>query len=292
MFATVGFAVSTMLGTFLALLLERVNGRVRSASALEHALGIPVLGLMPRLPSRRARERTARYVTDKPLSEVTEAARSILTAAGLEAPGTPSGVLLVTSALPGEGKTTLSIALAAAVAAAGHKVLLVDLDLRRPKVARRLQARVRGAPRVVDCPADALPLEWPVQREPHSGIDFIDFVVDGQPPRRPLTLVQSAALRELVVAARRDYDYVILDSAPLLAVAEARIATRLVDRVVLATRWRRTDLEAVAHAARILQQVRAEIAGCVLTDVDMRKYRLYATDAGSYHGHHRGYYSN
>jgi Mrp family chromosome partitioning ATPase len=168
-------------------------------------------------------------------------------------------------------------------------VLLVDLDLRRPALSRRLSADAAGSAGLVDYLEGDLPFQQLVQHEPNTGIDF---VLAGRSPADPLAALQSPRLRHLIETVRKSYDYVILDSAPLLAVAEARTVARLADRVVLAARWRWTDTEAVSHAVRMLLQMQAQLAGCVLTDVRMSKYKLYATDAGSYYGQYRRYYAN
>jgi Mrp family chromosome partitioning ATPase len=166
-------------------------------------------------------------------------------------------------------------------------VLLIDLDLRRPTLHERVGA---GAPEggLVDYLNGVLPRERLIQREPESGIDF---VVVGRPPRNPLELLQSPKLHRLIESARREYDQIIIDCAPLLAVTDARVATRLADRVILAARWRRTGCDAVGGALRLLADVHAEVAGCVLTAVNMDQYRLYASgEAASYYRRYRRYY--
>lgn len=288
-FAMIGFTISSMLGGFLALVLERLNRRVGSAAALEQDLGVRVLGLMPRLPTREARRNVGRYMLEKPLSEFAESARTLLVGLQLSQPRWGAPALLVTSALPEEGKSTLCLALALAAARSGFKVLLVDLDLRRPALSRRLSGDTAGGAGLVDYLEAHLPFQELVQHEPSTGIDY---VLAGRSPADPLAALQSPRLRHLIDTVRKSYDYVILDSAPLLAVAEARSVARLADRVVLAARWRRTDTEAVSHAVRMLLQMQAELAGCVLTDVRMSKYKLYASDAGSYYAQYRRYYAN
>jgi Mrp family chromosome partitioning ATPase len=163
----------------------------------------------------------------------------------------------------------------------------MDLDLRRPTLAERVaEAPVQAG--LVDFLNGDLPRERLIQHEPKSGIDFI--VVGGQ-PRNPLELLQSPKLRRLIETARREYDQIIIDCAPILAVTDARVATRLADRIILATRWRRTGSDAVGSALRVLLGVRAEVAGCVLTAVNMNQYKLYASgEAASYYKRYRRYY--
>ena len=285
-FALVGFTLSLMLGSFLAFLIEGLDRRVRSGGELEREFGVSVLGVLPLISGRQAQLRPAHYVAERPFSGFAEAARSIVTGLRMS-DQSPTSVLMVTSALPEEGKTTLSISLAAGAANSGLKVLLIDLDLRRPTLHERV-GEGPDQPGLVDHLNGTLPRERLIQHEPESGIDF---VVVGRPPHNPLELLQSPKLRRLIETARRDYDQVIIDCAPVLAVTDARVATQFADRIILATRWRSTGSDAVGGALRILADVQAEVAGCVLTVVNMNQYRLYASgEAASYYKRYRRYY--
>jgi capsular exopolysaccharide synthesis family protein len=286
-FGMVGFTLSLMFGSLLAFLVEGLDRRVQSGGAIEREFGVNVLGVLPLIQGREAREHPAQYIADRPFSGFAEAARSIVTGLRMSDQGTSAPVLMVTSALPEEGKTTLSISLAAGAANAGLKVLLIDLDLRRPTLEERIaEAPAPGG--LVQFLNGTLARERLIQHEPKSGIDFI--VVGGQ-PNNPLELLQSPKLTRLIETARRDYDQIIIDCAPILAVTEARVATRLADRVILAARWRRTGSDAVGSALRVLLGVRAEVAGCVLTAVNMNQYKLYASgEAASYYKRYRRYY--
>jgi capsular exopolysaccharide synthesis family protein len=286
-FGLIGFTVSLMFGSLLAFLIDGLDRRVRSGAAIEREFGINVLGVLPLISGREARQRPAQYIAERPFSGFAEAARSIVTSLRMADQGAAASVLMVTSALPEEGKTTLSISLAAGAANAGLKVLLIDLDLRRPTLEERVaEAPVEGG--LIDFLNGTLPRERLIQHEPKSGIDFIAV---GPPPHNPLELLQSPKLSRLIEGARREYDQIIIDCAPILAVTDARVATRLADRIILATRWRHTGSDAVGGALRVLLGVRAEIAGCVLTAVNMNQYRLYASgEAASYYKRYRRYY--
>jgi capsular exopolysaccharide synthesis family protein len=287
-FAMVGFATSSMLGVGLGLVLERMNGRVRSVADLERALGLPVLGVAPRLPSRKARKYPARYIAQKPLSTMAESAFSILTSARSAKDGSEPVALLVTSALASEGKTTLSILLAATATALRYKTLLVELDLRRPTLNARLGAHA-DQPGLADYLLGELRRDQLIQRDPQSDIEYIPA---GLPPALPPALLTGPKLRELIDSLRSEYTCIILDSAPVLAVTEARITSCLADRVILAARWRKSHVSAVIDAASALRQASSDIAGCVLTDVDTSKYRLDALDRGSYYSNSQRYYTN
>lgn len=285
-FTLVGFTLSVMLGSLLAFLIEGLDRRVRSGSALEREFGVAVLGVLPLIGERQGRLRPAHHLAERPFSGFAEAARSIVTGLRMSDQG-PAPVILVTSALPEEGKTTLSISLATGAANAGLKVLLLDLDLRRPTLHERVSDNPdqRGLANYLD---GTLPRELLIQHEPQSGIDFI---VVGRPAHNPLELLQSPKLHRLIETARREYDQVIIDCAPVLAVTDARVATRLADRIILAVRWRHTGCDAVGGALRVLSDARAEVAGCVLTAVNMHQYGLYSSgEAASYYKRYRRYY--
>jgi polysaccharide biosynthesis transport protein len=285
-FAMVGFTLSVMSGAFLAFLLEGLDRRVRSGSAIERQFGVGVSGVLPLIAGREARARPARYVTERPFSGFAEAARSIVTGLRMSDQA-PASVLMVTSALPEEGKTTLSISLAAGAANSGLKVLLIDLDLRRPSLHERVGDGSRNDG-LVDYLSGSLPRERLIRRAPESGFDFVTV---GRSPSNPLELLQSPKLRRLIETARREYDLIIVDCAPVLAVTDTRVATRLVDRIILAIRWRRTTSDAVGGALRVLADARAEVAACVLTAVNMNQYGLYASgEAASYYKRYRRYY--
>lgn len=286
-FALIGFTASLMFGSFLTFLVERLDRRIQNAHTIERSLGLKVIGILPQVRDRSARQWPGRYVAERPLSAFAEATSSITNSLRSAVYGSDAPVFLITSALPHEGKTTLSISLAAAAVRSGLKTLLIDLDLRRPILAQHM-AEAPDLQGLAEHLRGELPLSELVHHEGKSGIDFVTV---GAGLDNPFEVLQSPRLRELVKTWRRDYDHIIIDSAPILAVTDTKFALRFADLVVLAARWKYTELDAVAQATRVLLEANVPISGCVLTVVNMKKYRLYASgEAGSYYRRFRGYY--
>lgn len=288
-FAGVGFTTSLMLGSMLAFIAEQLDRKVRSARSLERLLDIPALGVLPYIRQRRWRKHPASYIAQSPFTYYAEAAQGILAqldqAGGASRPAT----VMVTSALPDEGKTTLTVSLAAAAVRAGWRACVVDLDLRRPSVLSRLEPAEAVTCGVVDYVDGAAGLDDVVGWDPKSEIAF---VATGRWPKNPLRLIRSQGLDNLIAALRARFDLVIIDTPPLLALSETAMAARLADQFVLATRWSRTETAAAAEAAtRLLAAVQPRFVGFALTMVDPKKYRLYGRDeAGAYYKNYREYY--
>ena len=138
LFAAAGFLASGMLAALLALLLDRLDRGLRSAREVESALGLPTLALVPQLDKLKRGQRPYQYLMDKPLSAYTEAIRGVYMALKLTNIDRAPKVILVTSSLPEEGKTTIAVSLATFAARSHKRVLLIDLDLRHPSVHREL----------------------------------------------------------------------------------------------------------------------------------------------------------
>ncbi|HEX5795585.1 MAG TPA: CpsD/CapB family tyrosine-protein kinase, partial [Geminicoccaceae bacterium] len=188
-------------------------------------------------------------------------------------------VILVTSALPGEGKTSLAASLAVFAVQLGHRTLLVDLDFRRPAVAREFRFRPE---------ADVLALldgtarfEDAVRRDPYSGVDLL---AAGDDHGNPITLLTSERLIAVLGAARERYDQVIIDAPPVLGLPDAKALSPASDAILFVVHWDRTARDAAAAALRQLADVAARVTGVVLNQVDMKKHASYAYgDAAQYY---------
>jgi polysaccharide biosynthesis transport protein len=253
----VAFLVSLAVGCVVALLLEGPERGLRNAAEVEAVMGLPTLGVVPVAAAQDGRVHLA--VGREPATAYAGAVRSVLDA--IQAAG-PCKVLLVTSTLPGEGKTTLAVSLAALAALAGRsgRVLLIDLDLRQPNV-HRVLGHEAGAG-LVEHVMEGRPLAEVLRRDEATGIDFLPV---GAPTLDPSELIESQRMRQLLETGRAGYDLVVIDCAPVGIITDARIAAGLADKTVFVVQWRATEARAALDGARALRDAGVEPAGVVLT---------------------------
>ncbi len=269
LFAAVGFGVSFLGAFFLALLLERFDRTFKTGREVEATLGLMVLARVPLLKLPR-RQSPARYLLDKPLSLYAESIRSVYTGLKLGSADRPPRVVCVTSSLPEEGKTTLAVSLALFAARSGKRVLLVDLDLRHPSVHRELGWQVRSG--VVEYVLGESELEEVIHHDPETGLHFVPVRAQTS---NPTDVLESRALQELFTFARERFDLVVVDTAPVAAVTDGKLAALHADRVVFTIRWARTEQDAAEEAVCSLREIGIEPAGAVLTLVDLKRLASY-----------------
>ena len=268
LFALFGFTGSSLIGVLLAFLLERSDRGIRSARQLEASSDLACLAVCPRLPRTALRQgRPAHeYLLERPLSGYAESMRALQLALRQAQGGRLPNVIQVTSALPGEGKTTLAFSLAASLAQDGRRVLLFELDLRRARSAEHswsTAAAPAGQP---------APLFSEVRHDQRTGIDLI---LVGQPAGDAHTILSSAALADAMRRLRRRYDHVVVDSAPLLGLRDGELVARLVDATILAVRWQSTSVQMVRDATNALRSASAPLRGAVVTQAEFDRRAPY-----------------
>ncbi len=285
-FLLAGFLGSFLLSSGLALVLESLAKGLRSARETERATGLPVLALVPELALKR-RQLPHQYLLDKPLSLYTEAIGAVFVAI-TSALGERGRIVLVTSSLPEEGKTTLVVSLGTFAARSGKRVLLLDLDLRHPSVHRNLGGPT--PPGVVEVLEGSASLEEAVRKDEDTGVDFLP--VKGR-TANPIALLAGERMRALFAHLRDRYDLVLLDTAPVASVTDARILAPLVDRVLYVVQWNKTPAALVAEEVAALRELGANLTGIVLTRVDLAKHAKYGhTDRYGYYKKSQRYYLN
>jgi uncharacterized protein involved in exopolysaccharide biosynthesis len=279
-------------GCFLAVILERLDRGLRSAGEISEALGIPCIGLVPAL-RRMGRKRPHDFLRMQPFAAYTEAIRSVVvTALQLGAPSGGPKVILVSSSVPNEGKTTLAVSFAVYAALLRPRVLLIDFDFRHSATLRELGGKPEKA--VIEAGDPDQPFAAAIQRIPDLSLDYLPLcrsAVD------PLGLFAGEEVRRLLDRLREDYDCVVIDSPPLLAVAEARLLALVADKVLFAVRWGGTRREVAQSALNLLRAQGSmergqNFIGAVVTQVNLKKHALYRYgDTGEFSVKYKKYFS-
>jgi capsular exopolysaccharide synthesis family protein len=202
--------------------------------------------------------------------------------------GTVPKTVLVTSALPKEGKTSTAIALARRAAFLGDKVLLIDGDFRHPMATQKL--KLKQHPGIGDVISGAVQLEEALQRDEASGLVFLS---SGKTKDDPVAILGSERFRKFLDVLKETFDLIIFDSSPILAVAEPQILARMVDECLVLVRWGKTPRQAAIAGIKQLQDFGAQVAGLAMTQVDVTQQSYYGYgEYGYYTGKMKGYYSD
>ncbi|MCZ7437258.1 polysaccharide biosynthesis tyrosine autokinase [Micromonospora sp. WMMC241] len=262
-----GGLLGLLAGAGLAVLRGLADVRMRDAAALQRVTGSPLLG---EIPFESGAKTAPLIVGDAATSARAEAVRKLRTNLRFVDVHEPARVIAVTSALQGEGKTTMACNTAIALAEAGWRVLLIDADLRRPKVADYLG--VDGGVGLTDVLVGDVQVGDVVQR---WGEKSLLVLPSGAAPPNPSELLGSKAMSDLLVALRESADIVIIDTAPLLAVTDGVVVAVQADGALLITQQGRTSRGQVAAAARSLSSVSVRLLGCVLNMAKVGKADAY-----------------
>lgn len=279
----IGALAGLALGFAGSIARERADRSLRNREQVLEHTGLPVLAEVPRAP-RGGRPLLSDLAAGAPPAEAYRRLRTNLTFAGVEQ---PVRTLVVSSALPTEGKSTTALNLALALAETGARTLLVDADLRRPALAGLLD--LEGTAGLTNVLAGQAALGDVVQTVASSDLDVL---ASGTVPPNPSEMLGSTAMRHLMDAARSAYDFVIVDTPPLLPVTDAAVVSRHVDGVVVVARHGRTKREDLVAAAETLRTVGARLLGVVLNFVprksDRSAYHAYPARPGHSVGRRAG----
>jgi len=277
-----------MLGLLLAFAAERLDTGFRTTAQVEDLLGIPVLSTVPEIKtSDKTPVQAADLVIDKPMSSFAESIRGIQLGLTLANVDQKPKVVVVTSSVPGEGKTTMAISLARVAASSGLKVIIVDGDLRRPNVAKALGAPAYEAG-LIEALTGSHELDQCIQRDPRSDACVLPCL---HTPPSPSDVLAAASMERLVSQLSKAFDLVIIDSAPILPVNDTKILSRMADAMLFVVQWEKTPREAVVSALRSLADVHAPLSGIALARADNARFRYYSYGYQSYYNYSK-YYSD
>lgn len=192
----------------------------------------------------------------------------------------PYRVIQVISSKPGEGKTTATLNLAAVYAEKKRKVIVLDLDLRNPKLHRAFKLHVNDRPGITQFILGKAKIEDVI----YNGENGIDIITRGEKIAFPETLLESKALGELISKLKEIYEYIIIDCPPSLVVTDSMIISKYVDCQLLIAKYKQTKKAELAETIRMFRKIKGNIAGIVLNGSK--------NQSGAYHGRYYGYYSN
>ena len=288
-----GLIFGILAGIGAIFLAEALDSGIATSEDIERYLGVASLGSVPLLSSTQAGAKggaiqsPAEMIVEKPLSAFAEAFRNLRTSIVYSRVDKQVRVIAVTSSLPGEGKTTTAFCLGRAMAMSGSRTVVVDCDVRRSNINRLLgQEPAVGLMEVL---AGKATLDQALILDSASGCWFLPLARSSFTPK---DLFGGAAMHNLLTELKTRFEFVLLDTAPVLPVADTRSLAPQADVVVFLTQWRRTPRRAVQAAFELLRSVGADIAGVALTQVDVREQARYSYgDAGYYYGVYRKYYA-
>lgn len=298
-----GLMLGLVGGVSLAFILEALDNTVRTPDQVETISGLPSLGIIPLSlgatgkaqkaqpasllpvkanPNQARNTEMAMVAHHRPKSEVAESYRALRTSILLSSIGQAPKVLLMTSALPQEGKTTTSVNTAIVLAQKGDRVLLVDADMRRPSIHNSLKIRNRiGLSSILSgnaTPEDAIVIS-PV-------LPNLFVLPAGPTPPHPAEMLGSNVMKAFLAQWREQYDHIVIDTPPVLSVTDAVLLSVDADAVVLVIRSGRTTKEALRRSRELLTQVNSRLMGVVVNAVDLQSpdaYYYYGSNYGAYY---------
>ena len=285
-------------GCIFAFLADYLDRRIKTLEQAEAVSGVPALAAVPLIGTRELAARAKRgrdelgrynprtmrllppalqpplmrYAIDEPGTFFAEAIRAVRLAIQRTMRIQPLKVVLVTSALDNEGKTTLAANLALSLATLGIKTLLIDGDLRNPQLTRALSPHANAG--LMEVAKGQVSLDRAILLDRSSGLSIlpspavkdVDIITE---------LMFSERIVEIIDHLRQHYELIIIDSPPLVPLVDGRALAELSDRIILAMGWDQTPQEVVTHTVNLLSPVRDRILGTVLTRVDLSRLRFY-----------------
>jgi polysaccharide biosynthesis transport protein len=280
-----------ILGFGAAFLLESVENGFATIEQVERTLQLPVLAMVPQLADSERRIQghavpIPEYVVRKPLSPLGESVRSVRVSTQMSDADQQPRLMMVTSAIPSEGKTTIALSLAFSAALSNQRVLVMDCDLRHCSTSKYF--KLTDGPGLTDLLLGQATSDQAFRRGP---IPQMSILPAGTPTRQAPDILGSETMRALLDALRSLYDAVIIDAPPLTPVIDSALLSKHVDKVVLVVRWRTTPREIAARAVAAIDRPRQKIAGVVLNNIQPGRMSSYSPYYRYYHKRYQTYYA-
>lgn len=264
-----GFALSLFIGITLAFLLEHLDDTIKYPDAVEDRLNLPLLGTVIRLETEK--DAPEKATLENVSSDFSESFKSIRTAVLLSSASTFPMCMLVTGTAPSDGKTTATVNLAASMAQAGRQVLLIDADMRRPRIHKILELNNnKGLSSFLTGLAGIDIIQKSRQQN-------LDVITSGPIPPNPSELLISELEKKLTRLKQSHYDLIIFDSPPILTVSDGLILGKYVDSIILVARAGKTTWELIEKGRRALVNIGGKILGVIINgkDIKEKNYNYY-----------------
>ena len=276
LYTILGFTISFTGSAIFVMLLEILDRKVRSKKQIERLFGIKALGSVTYNNETAKTGKPHKYLKTKSRSRYAEDLRLVYAALRSGRKRGPCQVVMVASSLSGDGKSTFATSLATTAAQWRQRVLLMDLDLRHPSIGPITGIKAqRGIVEIIE--EDLYPQDVIVRSD--CGFDVLPVV---RPPENPANLMSGDEMRHMFRILREEYDWIFIDSAPMLAVSESRFIIDFADLVIFCSRWGRTPLSAIGASLNILKnEAGSKLAGAVLLATNPKKYFLYENEDGA-----------
>ena len=284
-----GLVLGVAAAASLVLLLELLDNRVSSGEEVEENFGQPFLGNVPLLPGGlgSSKPHPARYLVTHPMSAFAESMRNLRAAVKFADIDNPAKLVTITSSFPHEGKTSLSLSLARMSAMTGARTLVIDGDFRRRQLTETSGLKPKTG--LIEHLMGEVELEEAIQRDTETELDVLPLTKSRNTTR---DVFGSKAFDALMTQLKSRYDLIVIDTAPILLMAESRVIAAKSDQVIVAARWRRTSRAALHQTLGVLREFNARVAGVALTFVDLKRLNKHSGAALSNYKAYSKYYVN
>ncbi len=273
----------------LVFVIEQLNPGIRSPEQIHDLFNMSTMGIIPL--QQEGKEDPNDFVLTKPQSGLAEAINTLRISLSLLNPDAAVKSILITSSVPGEGKSTLATMLARMSAASGQHTVVVEADIRRPAISKVFGFDKESLGLTDLLSNHDLTLVDVLQKDPKTGLMILSRGKAGYV--NPLDLFASKRMRSIMEELRVKFDLVVVDSAPIMAVPDSRILQSLVDKTIYVLKWDATPKKVVRNGLHLLMKDgNSNLAGIVLQQIDLKKYGRYGDYSYYYHyGRYKSYYS-
>ncbi|KHD08474.1 hypothetical protein PN36_16375 [Candidatus Thiomargarita nelsonii] len=276
-----GLVLGFLFATVFVFVIEFLDNTIKTSEDVEQKLGLPLLGILPKMKISKKDENPYLMFLRKPQSQFAESVRSISTGIMLTGLDNPQKVLIVTSSVAGEGKSTVSINQAFALGQIG-KTLLIEADMRRPSLVKKLGWRTNPpAPGLSELVAGRLQLDECIHHTAEN--ESLDIIPCGEIPPNPLELFSSGRFKVLLEDLSKEYQYIVIDTPPVMLVSDTLVVAKFATEVLYVVKANVTPYKVVLDGLKRLRQVNVPVRNIVLNFVDTKKTSAYYGKSG-YHG--------